>query len=234
MKETRDADDDIRFDRLVDGELNEDEYRELLSSLDDEPGGWRRCAMAFLEAQAWSKELRAQHKEAEAAPVAATATSAKSNYAGLLLAVAASFLCAFLLGLQFRGGPSVAPQPPAFVDGSRSPSVDVPAESIVESGEPVMPPGPNRAGHVTLVMDRPDGSSEEIDLPVFDVDNEYGRFLLENSTAIPAHLRRTLQDLGYEVHRDLRWAPFELDEGRRMFVPYGEVEIKPVANRSFQ
>ena len=37
--------DDTKFDRLVDGELTTDEYREMLTTLDEEPGGWRRCAM---------------------------------------------------------------------------------------------------------------------------------------------------------------------------------------------
>ncbi len=45
------------LDRLVDGELGVDERRELLAALDDEPGGWRRCALAFLEAQAWRWQL---------------------------------------------------------------------------------------------------------------------------------------------------------------------------------
>ena len=49
--------DDTRFDRLVDEELSEEERRELLGQLDDEPGGWRRCAIAFLEAQCWRQAL---------------------------------------------------------------------------------------------------------------------------------------------------------------------------------
>ena len=44
--------DDHRFDLLADGELSEAQRRELLAGLDDEPGGWRQCATAFLEAQA--------------------------------------------------------------------------------------------------------------------------------------------------------------------------------------
>jgi hypothetical protein len=40
-------------DRLVDGELREEERRELLLRLDSEPDGWRHCALAFLEAQEW-------------------------------------------------------------------------------------------------------------------------------------------------------------------------------------
>jgi len=43
--------DDIMFDRLVDGEMNEAERRELLLSLDADPDGWRRLSIAFLEAQ---------------------------------------------------------------------------------------------------------------------------------------------------------------------------------------
>jgi hypothetical protein len=45
--------DDDCFDLLVDGELSEEKRRELLSRLDDEPTGWRRCALAFLQAQSW-------------------------------------------------------------------------------------------------------------------------------------------------------------------------------------
>src|SRR5262245_34529426 len=46
------------LDRLVDGELDVAGRRELLKALDDQPGGWRRCALAFLEAQAWRSDLR--------------------------------------------------------------------------------------------------------------------------------------------------------------------------------
>ena len=49
--------DDVLFDRLVDGELSAAERRELLASLDGRPTGWRRCALAFLEAQTWQDEL---------------------------------------------------------------------------------------------------------------------------------------------------------------------------------
>lgn len=50
---------DVIWQRLVDGELSEVEYRTLLLSLDDEPGGWQRCALAFLESQALAQDLAA-------------------------------------------------------------------------------------------------------------------------------------------------------------------------------
>ena len=52
------AEDDRRWDRLVDGSLSEREYRAMLAALDEQPDGWRRCALAFLEAQAWSGEMQ--------------------------------------------------------------------------------------------------------------------------------------------------------------------------------
>jgi len=48
-----------RLDLLVDGELPEAERRRLLQSLDRQPDGWKRCALAFLEAQCWRLEAEA-------------------------------------------------------------------------------------------------------------------------------------------------------------------------------
>src|SRR3990172_4689745 len=72
--EVMEPNDDILFDRLVDGELSPGERRELLASLDGRPDGWRRCALAFLEAQAWGNELPQV--------VAARLSSPKSEAAG--------------------------------------------------------------------------------------------------------------------------------------------------------
>src|SRR4051794_41175929 len=45
------------IDRLVDGELDPAGRRALLVHFETEPGGWRRCALAFLEAQSWREAL---------------------------------------------------------------------------------------------------------------------------------------------------------------------------------
>jgi hypothetical protein len=55
------------LDRLVDGELGPSQRRELLAALDDEPGAWRRCALAFLEAQSWRRGCRQLAAEPAAA-----------------------------------------------------------------------------------------------------------------------------------------------------------------------
>ncbi len=49
----------FELDRLVDGQLNNEEYRELIRQIDKDPDGWRQCALAFLQHQALQQELQA-------------------------------------------------------------------------------------------------------------------------------------------------------------------------------
>jgi hypothetical protein len=51
---------DVLIDRMVDGPLPPGELREAVARLDGVPAaeGWRRCGLAFLEAQCWGDLLR--------------------------------------------------------------------------------------------------------------------------------------------------------------------------------
>jgi hypothetical protein len=106
------------LDSLVDGELPEDRRQRLLSRCEQIPGGWRACALAFLEAQCWRRELRSLAEAAREAPAAApdkldkpdetlrlAATpparpSAWRRHGTTMLAMAASFLATmFAVGM---------------------------------------------------------------------------------------------------------------------------------------
>ena len=132
--------DDILFDRLVDGELSDAERRTLLESLDAQPSGWQRCALAFLEAQSWREGLgqivhdrdvtpRSIGAKLSAPAVAARRTNSKSA-AGRWLAIAAGLLLAFTLGVKQR--PDQLSQPIA----SRSPNVDAPGRIVTLTQPP--------------------------------------------------------------------------------------------------
>ena len=45
-------------DLLVDGELDDERQRQALLALEAQPDGWRRCALAFVEAQTLKREMR--------------------------------------------------------------------------------------------------------------------------------------------------------------------------------
>src|SRR5271157_3352130 len=98
-------------DLLVDGELSESDRRALLLQLEHEPDGWRRCALAFLEAQCWKAEL------GQVVPPAAPARAVPASqaepieqrqswrqYAATTLAMSASFLIALVVVHGWSGG----------------------------------------------------------------------------------------------------------------------------------
>ena len=112
---------EIELDLLVDGELDEPRRRELLARLEAAPEGWRRCALAFLEAQSFREALFGA--KADAAPAVATRAAAVSEsepppvspsepdrsarrmrHTQLIGAMAASFLVAVGVVWIFRGG----------------------------------------------------------------------------------------------------------------------------------
>jgi hypothetical protein len=82
--------------RLADGELPTDERRRLLRQLDELPGGWRRCAIVFLENQAFSEDLPAAM--APVVPAVATAKTQRWRWFATSLAIAASWLAMFVVG----------------------------------------------------------------------------------------------------------------------------------------
>ena len=49
--------DESLIDELVAGDLQGQAYREVLRKLDSEPDGWKKCALAFLEEQALTRDL---------------------------------------------------------------------------------------------------------------------------------------------------------------------------------
>ncbi len=131
------------LDRLVDGELSQSERRELLAALDDEPGSWRRCALAFLEAQSWRWQLGQMKGDALLAAAAAqnsprgasVAPHRRGAFWGSLLAIAASLLVAFGLGSRF--GNTSQPQ---LADAASAARPAAPAVDNVAATNPATTP----------------------------------------------------------------------------------------------
>jgi hypothetical protein len=132
--------DQATLDRLVDGELDEATRASLLRALEREPDGWKRCALAFLEAQAWGAAV---HTSLVAS--ATTRAPARGAFLRPLLGIAAAVVVSFSAGFVLKsysaqhpgaGGSMAAaverPQaaPPAralgHVDPQRAPAPPVP------------------------------------------------------------------------------------------------------------
>ena len=242
-------DDATRFDRLADGETSAEEYRSILAGLDDEPGGWRRCAMAFLEAQALKNDLgelrdRAVSSHAKEKPESPVATQAIQW--PVLLAIAASFLAAFGLGYALRSpwpttrqsdGPVAEEnrnsphdnrqhsQDSALAGNSPANRVKAPLREEDVAETPLQ--------NVTLVVGDDADHAEQFEIPVVyygDVGDEYFR---SQHSAMPPEIREMIERQGHQLRRTQGYVPVTMEDGQQLVVPVEEVEIVPVSWPAF-
>jgi hypothetical protein len=206
--------------------------------------------LAFLEAQAWEREFGAMRRDAEA-PRAADVHRRQERWSRhwpLLLAVAASFLVAFGLGLVIR---PLSPAPPGgstgqIAENARAPAappsgtdrlaaVVPPAELFRQSPDGNAPDGNVPDGNVMVMMDVGDGSgSHPVSVPVIDWSPQNEGLLRRGPTNIPSEVRRTLQQMGYELRLNKHLIPSEAADGRPVLIPVEQLEMVPVGRRAFQ
>lgn len=227
------SEDVAQFDRLVDGELSVTERQQLLASLDDrnlwhDGNGWRQCALAFLEAQSWSH----QFKQLVAEPTNERATAvlpqtATSNFrTGRWLAVAASLLVAFSLGWLTNSAPNSGQQDPQFATN--------PQQAAPEHGAlpEALADGDVSADAVTLVVRDTSGRNQRLQLPLMEAGDLDDRFAEQFSAALPAKLRDSFRDRGFDLQRRRRFAPMFFEQNEElvpMVVPVDDTTIVPVS-----
>jgi hypothetical protein len=227
--------DDLLFDRLVDGELSAGERQRLLTSLDDRPGGWRRCALAFLEAQAWGHDLKQIVREADAIPSTVRAQAplpARTGRRGLqFFAIAACVLMAFTLGLAMREDglslPGAAPNP-----GDELVAVpNVPTASTPPTRVPVPQAGQRSADDeaLTLWVRNEQGQAQPLRVPLVDAATLDRQLGVAFQPGLSEAARRQLRERGYDVESKHRYAPLWLENGRPMIVPVEDTRIVPIS-----
>ncbi len=261
------ADQEHLLDLLVDGELDETNRRELLMWCQRDPEGWRQCALAFLEAQSWSRQLRDVGAGASMATQTAP-TSAKPHAAGSQtpsaqaaipasrdplvqpslmrswkpfigpLAMAASFLAAFGLGLLARSGWQAAGgagRQESFSAANLELAQQEPGAVVEQEQRPGYAlPGRENLGQVRLVVDGPGGAEQEIQLPVVERGAMDADFLQNPPAAVPAEIQQMFERMGHQVRQRREMLPLRLKDGRRLIVPVDQVEVRPVGNRAYQ
>lgn len=236
--------DEDLFDLLVDGELSEIQRRNLLSSLDKSPDGWRRCALAFLEAQCWKRDfcgvlprrdetLAPQHPPVSAAPEPASRTPATRpgfprRSLGTFLAIAASFLIALGIGTQIRPGwrsdGASGPQPPQTA-GVAGPSRSGAGSRLgTEFRRSVQP--------VTLVSQTDPARSVQV--PAEESDRWDAGCWHGDLPTVPDELLQALTRTGHEVRRSRQFVPVPLQDGRQLFVPVDQVDVRRNGVQDYQ
>ncbi len=228
--------DDPRFDRLVDGELNEEERRELLAGLDGEPGGWRRCALAFLESQCWKQTFGVFAQEGALgetqAKVMHLACSRWPSRLGTLLAMAACFFVAFWMGSLVEQARLDRPVTSAGATGE----VAATAGATGRFQDVVQPPTAvqNRRGQPgatvpsanpwrMVTVSAPAGSS--VSLPAVERNNVDAQWLRSLPPVMPDDVMQAFNRTGHQIEQHRELVPVPLKDGRRLVVPVDQVDI---------
>jgi hypothetical protein len=216
--------DDLRFDRLVDGSLPADEYRALVAALDHEPGGWRSCALAFLESQALAEELGGLRRSLDLRPApAARVATWGGGLPGLhtLLAMAASFAVAFGLGIALPGIWRPVGQEPA-PGGNLKQGGLVSAEG---AGHPMQRP----IGNVRVVVNGAGGQpADSGEVPVFEIGQSFDEYLEQSQPGLDPYVLQWLRQQGHQIEMQQQYIPGQLEDGRPIYVPVEQYKITPV------
>jgi hypothetical protein len=179
---------DELLDRLVDGEIDPRQRQELLKALDREPDGWRRCAMAFLEAQAWADAFDGGNEIATRVPAPAPRQRARLGFMRLG-GIAAAVAVAFVTGFAARG-PSGAGQTSAPYAINPPPTSPAPTAA---PAAPVRPPPTALPAYVRRQLER-EGYEVKGDQKLVSVALQDGR-----QVAVPVETLK-YRFVGYRVH----------------------------------
>ena len=218
-----------QFDLLVDGELSEGDRRSLLLQLEHEPDGWRRCALAFLEAQCWKAELGQMAHSATSELVRAEPVpqveqrSQRQSWRQLLattLAIAASFLLTLVVVRGWSGGSSHSPDS-TIVKTARE---EFP---LANQATPAATPGVWET--VTLAAD---GQPETVRVPAIHRDTLDESLLTNVPDAISPELQRAIEQSGHRVVQQREIVPVQMQDGHRLVVPVDHVKIHYVGRPS--
>ena len=233
MNENKPLNEDILLDRLVDGELKGSERRHLLESFDKRPDGWRRCAVAFLEAQSWREEMgqvargNASETNERKSPVSSVVPSSKSRWSSATtgFAIAASLLLAFGMGwMQRDRGHSIA-------DGELRPTNQI--TTATPPSNAASQNDWNSSDAVTLFVQGDDGRRHPVRVPLVDAATLDKQLGVQFQSGLSDNVRNQLKDSGYAVQSKRQYAPLwlEKENGRPMILPVEDTKIVPVSNK---
>jgi hypothetical protein len=235
------------LDRLATGDLDGPSRRELFAWLDREPALWRRCALALLEARElelalgdwkaegrsemvprprWEKPCLDERSKVVTDSVLATPEPPLPRiqvrpWRVHPLALAASLLIAFGLGMTMRGS-GIAPQAVLNMPPDSAPTVPS-AKPASHDGALVAAAGQAQSRE----HDRAESIHND------GVHNDDGRSTPESAERLPAYVRSQLERRGYRVDSRHGVVPVSLPDGRRVMLPVDQLQFSYVGRKSY-
>lgn len=216
------------FDLLADGELDEERRRQLLKQLDHVPDGWRRCALAFLQHQAYREAARraldALRNPAEPGGknLAAARRSLWRRQTPWVywVSLAASVMVGFGLAL-------VADR--LFPNRAALPTV---AQAPISESEQRIPVAREQDGvpwdTVTVVMGDPASrQTRAFEVPVFSGESLNASTLAALPSVVPGEVLEALKLRGHRYERRREFWPAKMNDGTDFVIPVETILVNP-------
>jgi hypothetical protein len=238
MKNVRDPVTRDEIDRLVESELSQPQRRALIVRIENEPGGWRRCGLAFLEAQSWRKSFRSFFGTATAGSAPSgveiqPAGTQRPRRVHRLSAVVAAIVVSFVVGMGVgqrwtADGQTVAnhksglPAPPSTDRGEASPPQTPGAESPF--AQTVADDGEFRfVGYVNYGND--DAGDAQV-VPIISGPGLDDQWLADRPAPLSEYELRRLERLGWLVQQKRQLMKIQFTDGRTLTVPIDSVRVQ--------
>jgi hypothetical protein len=236
---------DVDLDRIVEGELSPAEWRTALDRLEREPDGWKRCALAFLEAQCWRDSFRAMESHAPTVTDGSSLPRAPSPLRsgrwplGWRRVAMAAGIAALFFALGWRAHPDRAPrrgpgESPALATVKPPPHTDV-AETGDLPDSIERPSGPTRdvlsqpaptPPVVTVGRFRVGPSEDGPAVPILAGPGIDEQWVRNQPSPLTEHQQALLEQHGFQVDRRRRLISGTLADGRRVTVPVDQVQLR--------
>jgi hypothetical protein len=238
--------DDRLLDLLVDGELAEPERRVLLARLEAEPDGWRRCALAFLEAQCWRDASRSLADLARSAPGKplvdpwdgeglATWPRPRQPIGPLAgwAGIAAGLIAAFSLGIAASSALRIAPAKNTAVGLQSQPAGAPAAATSSPPTRHIKEPVPVDRGRTFALVRLGQNGSSVTEVPILEGTGFDEEWLDPRSHALPESLVSQWNQEGFQVEKRSRLVSMGLPGGQRVAIPLEEVKLHFVGKPTY-
>jgi len=238
---------DDLIDQIVDGALTPAQLRVAIDWLDRQPDGWKRCALALLEAQCWRESfLRVGEPIMTNLPGETPTFTPKfvhpirkaRRWVGRALAasvVAASFALGWL-GHGARFGPrpdelAAAPSGEFETKARNAPQPESPTTTVGDTPRPTVVDVVDPRNDITMVARLRVGSANsQTALPILAGPGINTEWLKNQPPPVSEHSQAVLQQHGYQVDQRRRLISTILADGRRVTVPIDQVQIRYTGN----
>jgi hypothetical protein len=245
------------IDRMVGGGLTPAQLRRAVRELDSSPNGWRRCALAFLEAQAWGEAFRSLDGTVEENPrllsssecseplkpcvLRPLSTSGAMTRRWLGDALAAGLaIIAFSLGWLVHGMRNAGENDRPTSLPHITSKADTPAE-LATAAEALAPSDTSDPALVSsLPRDRiptvrevarlriGGGDPFASEVPILAGSGVNPQWLLQQPPPVSDHVRAMWQRQGYQLDQRRRVVSVPLGDGRQAAVPVDQVQVRYV------